>query len=469
MEDLLRWRDSPRRMPLVLNGARQVGKTWILKELGRTAFEDVAYVNLDNNQPMWEQFGMGYDLGRLVNAISAQAGCRVVPGRTLVILDEVQECPKALTSLKYFCEEIPELAVAVAGSLLGTTFHEGTGFPVGKVDMLDLRPLSFHEFLSATGYGSLREVLRKGDPTLAKSVAPQLEGLVRLYWFVGGMPRAVSTWVHDRDPASVRSVQDAILYGYERDVSKHLSASEAEHALAAWRSIPAHLSRENKRFVFGHIKEGARARDYRSAITWLTHAGITTCVPRVSEPGIPLSAYANESIFKLFLVDVGLLGAMADIDPASIVAGGDGFREFKGAMAEQYVCQELLSQGLTPYYWAADRAEAEIDFLVQRGGVTYPIEVKSGGNVMGKSLASFNRRYGGDHARRFSMLGYRDQDWVVNVPLYAVGETDWWVSRSPSFEEVLKSVVGKAVGGSVMPGDRGIKPLGDEGHVANRI
>ena len=427
MDDLVGWKNSARRKPLVLNGARQVGKTWLLMEFGARHFESVAYVNLDNNLGLASQFDVGYDLPRILLMIQAESGQRVIPGKTLVVLDEVQECPKALTSLQYFCENAPELAVAAAGSLLGITFHEGTGYPVGKVDMLDLHPLSFREFLDATGNPMLREVVDSGDKQLLGSLAAKFRELLKQYYFVGGMPEVVATFVESADLSAVRAVQEGVLFGYERDISKHLGAAGAERALSAWRSLPAHLGQENKKFVFGHIGEGARARDYRSAITWLTQAGIATRVPRVSKPGVPLSAYADESAFKLFSLDVGLLCALSRLDASSIVDGNALFTEFRGALTEQYVCQQLVSDcNLSPCYWSAENSRGEVDFLVQRGGRVYPIEVKAEENLRSKSLRAFSGRYPGTVPRRFSLSGFCDQGWMRNVPLYAIGNSGSW-------------------------------------------
>ena len=427
MDDLVGWKNSARRKPLVLNGARQVGKTWLLMEFGARHFESVAYVNLDNNLGLASQFDVGYDLPRILLMIQAESGQRVIPGKTLVVLDEVQKCPKALTSLKYFCENAPELAVAAAGSLLGITFHEGTGYPVGKVDMLDLHPLSFREFLDATGNPMLREVVDSGDKQLLGSLAAKFRELLKQYYFVGGMPEAVAPFVESADLSAVRAVQEGVLFGYERDISRHLGAAGAERALSAWRSLPAHLGQENKKFVFGHIGEGARARDYRSAITWLTQAGIATRVPRVSKPGVPLSAYADESAFKLFSLDVGLLCALSRLDASSIVDGNALFTEFRGALTEQYVCQQLVSDcNLSPCYWSAENSRGEVDFLVQRGGRVYPIEVKAEENLRSKSLRAFSGRYPGTVPRRFSLSGFCDQGWMRNVPLYAIGNSGSW-------------------------------------------
>lgn len=429
MEKLVAWKDSPNRKPLILNGARQVGKTWLLKEFGRAHFSNVAYVNLDNNPQMSAQFDEGYDIPRLLLAIQAETGERITPGETLIIFDEMQECPKAVTSLKYFCEEAPQQAIVAAGSLLGLSFHQGTGYPVGKVETLDLFPLSFREFLDATGNGALRELIDAGDESLLQPFAPRLVPLLRQYYYVGGMPEAVATFAASGVLADARKVQEQILFGYERDISKHLNATQTEFTLSAWNSIPAHLGQENKRFVFGHIKEGARARDYRSAITWLTEAGIAVRVPRVSKPGIPLSAYADESIFKLYLLDVGLLGAMSGLDQQSIVGESRIFTEFKGALTEQYACQQLVSDcGMKPCYWSAENSRGEIDFLVQSGGRVYPIEVKAEENVRSKSLSAFSQRYEDVLPRRFSLSGFRDEGWMKNVPLYAIGNSAYWAN-----------------------------------------
>ena len=426
MDELVAWKNSPRRKPLILNGARQVGKTWLLQEFGRRHFERVAYVNLDNNPAMRAQFDDGYDVSRILRMVQAETGERVVPGETLVIFDEIQECPKALTSLKYFCEDLPELAVAAAGSLLGISMHEGTGYPVGKVDTLDLYPLSFREFLDATGNAHLRQIVDEGDAEFIGALRTKFEPLLRQYYFVGGMPEVVASFLSAGDFAEARNVQRSILQGYERDISKHLSAAETEHALAVWGSIPAHLAQENKKFVFGHIKEGARARDYRAAITWLAQAGVAVRVARVSKPGIPLSAYADGSAFKLFVLDVGLLGAIADVDAGSIVQGNRVYTEFKGAFTEQYVCQQLVAQGLRPYYWSAENSRGEIDFLVQRAGTIYPIEVKAEENLRAKSLRAFGERHPETRPLRLSLSGFRDEGWMRNVPLWALGSPACW-------------------------------------------
>lgn len=427
MDKLVAWKNNVRRKPLILNGARQVGKTWLLKEFGRTQFKNIAYVNLDDNPRMREQFELGYNIPRIISAIQFETGEVVSTDSTLVILDEIQACPKALTSLKYFCENAPGYAVAAAGSLLGVVVHEGSGYPVGKVNTLDLYPLSFREFLVATGNRTLCDLIDSGDTSLINSFSSKFIPLLRQYYYVGGMPEAVSVFMDRGLLEDAREVQFEILRGYERDISKHLGRAETEYALAAWRSIPSHLGRENKKFVFSHIASGARARNYQTGITWLTQAGITTLVRRLSKPGIPLAPYADDTAFKLFLVDVGLLGAMAGLDKETVIGGNDIFEEFKGSLTEQYVCQQLVSDcGLIPYYWSAENSSGEIDFLVQNADSVYAIEVKAEENLRAKSLRSFKESHPKIKSVRFSLSGYREQDWMRNVPLYAMPNMELW-------------------------------------------
>lgn len=427
MQRLIEWKASSRRKPLILNGARQVGKTWLLREFGDAHFENVAYVNLDDSLTMREQFEQGYDIDRLVLAIQFETGQTVRAGSTLIILDEIQECPKALTSLKYFCETAPELHVAAAGSLLGLTVHEGTGYPVGKADSLSLYPLSFREFLNATGNGNLMELLATNDAKLIDAFTSKFIPLLRQYYYVGGMPEAVSAFISSGLLEDARSVQEEILLGYERDISKHLSRTETEYTLAAWNSIPSHLGRENKKLVFGHIADGARAKNYRAGITWLTQAGIATKVPRVSKPGVPLRSYADPAAFKLFLLDIGLLGAMVQLSKETVVGGSVLFEEFKGALTEQYVCQQLVSDcACDPFYWSATNSSGKIDFLTQEVDRVYAIEVKAEENLRAKSLRAFKAAHPEVRALRLSLSGYREQEWMRNVPLFAVSCKELW-------------------------------------------
>ena len=427
MNELVRWKDSPNRKPLILNGARHVGKTWLLKEFGARYFDSVAYVSLDNDAVARSYFDIDLDVRRIIASLSLQLNMEIVPGKTLIVLDEIQACPKAITALKYFCENAPEYAIAAAGSLLGLSAHEGSGFPVGKVNMLDLYPLSFSEFLEATGNGRYADLIESGDIVLMSPFATMLEGLLRQYYVVGGMPGAVNAYLKGDDFRVAREVQNELLAGYERDFSKHVPSRLLGRMMLAWASIPRHLSRENKRFVFGQVRRGGRAADFEECLAWLEEAGLIHKVHRVDKPGLPLSAYAEQTIFKVFVLDVGLLGAMCELDPEAILAGSTVFTEFKGALTEQYVCQELIAScGFTPFYWSAENSTGEIDFLVQDGGKIYPIEVKAEENLKAKSLRAFANKYDGVHARRFSMSGYRDQEWMRNVPLYAVGWYELW-------------------------------------------
>lgn len=435
MDKLVEWKANPRRKPLILNGARQVGKTWLLKEFGRRHFVNVAYINLDQNTAMHEQFELGYDVQRLISAFQFETGEVIREQDTLIILDEVQECPRALTALKYFCEEAPGYAIAAAGLLLGITIHSGTGYPVGKVNTLDLCPMSFREFLAATGNGSLSDLIASGDESMINSFAAKITPLLRQYYYVGGMPEAVAAFLDRGLLEDARAVQEQIVSDYERDVSKHLSRTEAEYAIAAWRSIPSHLSRENKKFVFGHIAQGARARNYQSGITWLEQAGLVTRVRRVSKPGLPLCPYADDSAFKLFLLDVGLLGAMAQLDKGTVIGGSAIFEEFKGALTEQYVCQQLVSEcGLAPYYWSAENSSGEIDFLVQDDNRVFAIEVKAEENLRSRSLRAFKEKNPWANAVRFSMSGLREQDWMRNVPLFAMPNKSLWAPADKTQE-----------------------------------
>ncbi len=427
MEKLIEWRGSPRRKPLILNGARQVGKTWLLKEFGATCFENVAYVSLDNDAVARSYFDIDLDVRRIIASLSLQLNIDIDPRKTLIILDEVQACPKAITSLKYFCENAPEYAVAAAGSLLGLSAHEGSGFPVGKVNMLDLAPLSFSEFLEATGDVRFANLIASGDARLMTPFSSVLEGKLREYYVVGGMPGVVNAYLGGSDFRAAREIQREILEGYEKDFSKHVPARLLARMMLVWDSIPCHLSRENKKFVFGQVRKGARAADFEECLTWLEEAGLIRIVRRVGRPSLPLSAYVEPANFKVFLVDVGLLGAMCGLDPVVVLSGNTVFTEFKGALTEQYVCQELVAScGFEPYYWSAENSIGEIDFLVQDGGKIYPIEVKAEENLKAKSLRAFSEKYGNVYPRRFSMSGYREQDWMKNVPLYALSNRGLW-------------------------------------------
>ena len=428
MDQLLEWKSDKRRKPLIVNGARQVGKTWLLKDFGSRYFENVAYVSLDNDPLARSYFDAGYDISRIIASLSLQLDVDIKPGSTLIVLDEVQACPRAVTSLKYFCENAPEHVVAAAGSLLGISTTEGTGFPVGKVNMLDLYPLSFTEFLNATGNERYAQVIASGDRVMLNSFSQKYEELLKLYYVVGGMPDAVNAFVDDGSVKAARSVQREILDGYVRDFAKHIPSRLLARTMLAWDSIPKHLSKENKKFIFGQVRKGSRSADFDESLQWLEQAGLIHKARRISKPGVPLSAYCDPTAFKVFLLDVGLLGSMSNLEPEAILSGNRIFTEFKGALTEQYVCQELISEcGLAPYYWSAENSLGEIDFVVQDNGRTYPIEVKAEENLKAKSLSAFNAKHEGMSPRRFSLSGFRDQEWMRNVPLYAIGNPGNWI------------------------------------------
>ena len=427
MTELVRWKESPRRKPLILNGARQVGKTWLLKEFGREHFDTVAYVSLDENSAVRDLFEQDLDPARIIRDLSILTGVAIRPSSTLIILDEIQAAPKAITSLKYFCENAPEYAVAAAGSLLGISATEGTGYPVGKVNTLDLYPLSFREFLDATGNVMLRELVDSADTVSISVFSSKLIPLLRRYFVVGGMPAVVAGFIEGEALSSVRDMQSQILEDYLRDFAKHAPLRINPKMVEAWNSIPVHLAKENKKFIFGQVREGARAKDYAESLTWLAQAGLIHKVPRITKPGIPLSAYNDNKSFKVFLLDVGLLGAMAGLDPTVVLDGNTAFTEFKGSLTEQYVCQQLVSDcGLTPHYWSAENSSGEIDFLVQRASGVYAIEVKAEENLRAKSLRAFKAAHPEIKSVRFSLSGYREQDWMRNVPLYAMSNMGLW-------------------------------------------
>ena len=439
LTELEKWRLSSQRKPLILQGARQVGKTWLLKEFARRSYKNFAYVNFDENPGIKELFSSDLRVDRLLKLLSFETEVTINAHETLLIFDEIQECPRALTSLKYFCEEARDIHVVAAGSMLGLTVYEGSGFPVGKVNMLSLFPMCFEEFLSSSPSGEkLARVIASGDPELLKLYSAQLREELKLYFFVGGMPEVVSHFRKSLRWQDARAVQKEILQGYRFDISKHLNGKDLEHVLAVFESIPQHLAKENRRFIFSKIKESARARDYQEAIVWLTHAGIAVKVPRVTKPGIPLSSYQKQSVFKFFFADVGLLGAMAGLNPASVLAGDTLFNEFKGALTEQFVCQQLQSAlDLKPYYWSADNSRGEIDFLVQdkhcvSDSKIIAIEVKAEENLKSKSLKAFKERYPEVSALRFSLSDLRWQDWMGNVPLYAFSNRSFWLKSAQS-------------------------------------
>ena len=420
LSDLLAWKANPHRKPLILNGARQVGKTWLLKEFGRRHYDRVAYVNFESNERMNRLFASNLDVDRLLLGLRVEAGCPIEPERTLIIFDEIQDNPRALTALKYFAETAPGYHVATAGSLLGVALHAGAAFPVGKTDFLSLHPLAFSEFIHALGEAPLHELLRSGPLPDIELFRPRLIELLRQYYCVGGMPEAVAAFAATKDFAAVREIQKNLLYAYERDFSKYGRTEIVPRIRAVWNSIPAQLAREQRKFVYGVVKEGARAREYETAVDWLCDAGLLRKVRRVAKPGLPLKSYVEQGAFKLYMLDVGLLASHAGVPVSALVHGDEAFEEFKGALTEQYVSQELaIMPDVEVYYWSADRAEAEVDFLVQRGTDITPIEVKAAENLQAKSLRSYRDKFAPSRCYRISLSSWREEAWLSNIPLYA--------------------------------------------------
>lgn len=417
---LKKWKDSPTRKPLILQGARQVGKTYILKEFGAREYSEVVYINCDDNNDMQNMF-VDYDVDRIIRSMSAISGVSIKPSTTLLILDEIQEVERGLASLKYFCEKAPEYHVAVAGSLLGITLHEGTSFPVGKVDMLYMYPMDFEEFLLAMGKEQLVELLRSNSWAALTPLRGMLTELLRQYYFVGGMPEAVKAYVERGDIWEVRSIHSKIIDAYRNDMSKHVPKQQVQRINMVWNSIPSQLARDNKKFIYGALRKGARANDFEIAIQWLVDSGLVHKVHRISKPVVPLKFYEDMASFKLFLLDCGLLGALSETPPEQILIGDNVFEEYKGAFTENYVLQQLKSLPRTfVYYYSNDNSTLEIDFVVQHEAHVIPIEVKAEENLRAKSLRQFVTDNSGLHGVRFSMSDYREQDWLTNVPLWAV-------------------------------------------------
>lgn len=416
---LQEWKKKTDRKPLILNGARQVGKTYILREFGKKEYPKFAFFSLDRDQKTREVFEKGGSTGDILMALSAISQVDITPGDTLLVLDEIQDCPKALEALKYFCEDAPDVHIIVAGSLLGLSLHEGVSYPVGKVEEMRMYPMTFLEFLNAMGKTQLAKVLESGNWNVMDMVGAELTGLLRQYYYVGGMPAAVLAHVEQKGLKEVRTIQKQILRDYRRDFSKHAPAREVPRINLVWDSIPAQLARENKKFVYGAVKKSARAADFELAIQWLMDAGLVYKVQRVNAPRLPFKFYEDQNAFKLFILDVGLMGAMVDASAESMLVGDSVFSEYKGAFTELYVFTQLKSEGTSLYYHSVDNSTIEIDFLASFHDHVVPIEVKAEENVKSKSLRTFITKNPGLKGLRFSMLPYRQQDWMTNIPLYA--------------------------------------------------
>lgn len=422
MKKLELWREDSERLPMIIRGARQVGKTWLMKEFGKTCFHKSAYVNFERNPRMQQLFSGDFDTERILRGLAIESGVEIEPEDTLIILDEIQEVPSALQSLKYFAEdERHSYFILAAGSLLGIAMHEGTSFPVGKVDSIELYPLSFQEFLHATGNEALGGLIRDCDFQMATAFRDKYMDLLKNYYYVGGMPAAVNAYIKDGNLKNVRRVQKRLLSDYEQDFSKHAPRETVPRIQMVWDGILSQLAKENKKFVYGVLREGARAKDFEMAIQWLLDCGLCHKVGRVKKGAIPLKAYRDIPVFKLYFVDVGLLAAMADLDARTLLEGTDIFTEFKGALTEQYVCQQILAElDAEPCYWSAESSSGEVDFVLQHEGQIIPIEVKAQENLNAKSLKSFVSTYGLAFGVRTSMSDYREQEKLINLPLYAV-------------------------------------------------
>jgi predicted AAA+ superfamily ATPase len=423
IEKLYKWKEDKYRKPLIIEGARQVGKTWLMKEFGLEAYADTVYINFDSNPRMAELFSSDLNTDRLIMGFELYSGKKIEADNTLLIFDEIQEVPRALSSLKYFCENAPEYHIICAGSLLGIALHEGTSFPVGKVDFLKLYPLSYREFLKATGNDRFAELLDKQDFEMITSFKQTYIDALRQYYFVGGMPEAVCSFAEDKDFSKVREIQRNILTAYEQDFSKHAPNEIVPKIRMIWNSIPSQLAKENKKFLYGLVREGGRAKEYETAIMWLTDCGLVHRVGRVNSAGIPMKSHEDLHAFKLFIVDVGLLGCMTGLRQNALLDGNDMFTEFKGALTEQYVCQHLMTiENLSVYYYTNDRGTCEVDFVIDTGDMVIPVEVKAEVNLRAKSLRTYRDKYMPELSIRTSMADYKKEDQMVNLPLYAVEE-----------------------------------------------
>lgn len=421
-DDLLQWKGRINRKPLLLSGARQTGKTWLMEEFGRREFADVVKIDFMLDENARSMFDRDLDPQRIIREIELRAGRRIDPEGTLLIFDEIQEAPRGITALKYVCEQAPHYHVMAAGSYMGIALRrEGESFPVGKVDMLTMRPLCFEEYVRAVAGEPMADALHEGDVELLSGLSDVLIEHLKEYLAIGGMPEVVSSFAANGDFDEARRLQQEIVEAYSADFSKHAPARLLERMRLVWASLPAQLSRENKKFVYGAVRQGARARDLEECIQWLVDYGAVHKVGRVSALRSPLAGYEDLSAFKLFCVDVGLLGAMAGLDMRIVTEGSALFTEFKGALTEQYVLQELLCQGFAPSYWSSDTGTAETDFAVELAGGVLPIEVKAGENLRSKSLRVACEKFGLDRAVRTSLAPYRDDGWLVNIPLWAIG------------------------------------------------
>ena len=429
LKDLIAWKNSPYRKPLILKGVRQVGKTWILKEFGKRCYENTAYFNFDENEEYKQFFETSKDVNRILQNLMFASGQSIKPEKTLIIFDEVQDCPKVINSMKYFCENAPEYHIACAGSLLGIALAKPSSFPVGKVNFMQIDPMTFTEFLTANGDENLvkyMESIERIEPLPDAFFNPLYEKL-KMYYVTGGMPESVLMWTQARDVSAMQNTLSDIIDAYERDFAKHPDVSEFPKISMIWKSIPSQLARENKKFLYKVVKEGARAREYENALQWLVDARLVHKIYRSSTPGLPMSAYDDLSAFKIYLADVGVLRRLAQLAPTAFTEGNRLFTEFKGSLTENFVLQTLLTQfEVTPRYWAQNNPPYEVDFLIQRENEIFPVEVKTEGNIRSKSLKKFKELFP-DKVKlrvRFSLDNLKLDDDVLNIPLFMADYTD---------------------------------------------
>ena len=421
LQQLIDWKNKSDRKPLILNGARQVGKTWLLHEFARLEYKKEAYVICRKNELARQLFSQDFNVERILRGLRAITSVDITPADTLIILDEVQDIPEALEALKYFKEEAPEYHIAVAGSLLGISLHIDVSFPVGKINVINMYPLNFEEFLMAKGEEEACKLLATRDFATINLLHEKFTDLLREYYYVGGMPEAVLKYVETGALQEVRNIQLEILQGYDLDFSKHAPREQVTRIRMVWNSIPSQLFKENKKYIYGALRKGARANDFELAIQWLNNSGLIYKVPRCTKPELPLPVYEDLSAFKLYMLDIGLMGAMVNAAPAQVLLKNDIFKEYKGGMTEQYVLQQMKSKGIAPiYYHNTNDSRLELDFIIQRGGEMIPIEVKAEGNVRANSLTALLTRNPQLHALRYSMLPYKQQGNLTNIPLYAV-------------------------------------------------
>ncbi len=420
LQTLIEWKNKKGRKPMIIQGARQVGKTWLAQEFGRTQYQNVAYINFDKNERMKELFSSNLEISRLISGMEIELGIKITQQNTLLIFDEIQESPRALTSLKYFCEEAPEYHILAAGSLLGVALtHKGMSFPVGKVEFMDLAPMSFYEFLDAIGENMLCDALKDLKLDLLKSFKTKCEELLKTYFYVGGMPEVVKTFVKNKDYSEVRELQNTILKSYENYFSKHIDAKDTPKVQMIWDSIPAQLSKPNPKFVYGLLKEGARAKEFKNALLWLTKTGLVHQVTKLNKPGLPIYAYEDRSSFKLFMIDIGLYCAKSMLDVKTLLEKTNIFKEFKGSLTEQYVLQQLKLLPTMPItYW--ESRNAELDFVIQKANDIIPIEVKASINLQAKSLKAYMDKYTPNIAIRTSLADYKQADNLYDIPLFVL-------------------------------------------------